>query len=119
MIALSLVLCFVFVSCSDDSESEYASSIPSNLYGTWYGSISGRDIYLKLKSDGTGEFQYSSLVYFRVANFTYKYKGNTIDCDGFIVGEDGVMNVFDQQFRYDPPYIYPNGMYSQYQLKKI
>lgn len=102
-------------SCGDDDDS---TPIPSELYGTWYGVTGSREVYLTLKSDGTGEFQYSSKAYFRVAEFTYKYEGNTIICDGYIVGEDGAVNKFDQQFRYDAPYVYPIGAYSDHVLKK-
>lgn len=115
-IFLALFFSCSFVSCSDDDEA--TSIVPKELYGTWYASKSNREVTLILKEDGTGEFVYSSLAYYRFAEFTYKYDGNMIICDGLIAGEDGEVNVFEQQFKYVYPCLYPIGMYSEYELKK-
>jgi len=112
-----------FTACSDD-EDENNSSIPSELYGTWYGEriiqTTGTvcTITLTFNQDGTGRFEYTSSVYYRVAQFRYSMNGSTISCEGVIANQDGEVNKFQQQFAYHSSYITPIGAYSDFKLTK-
>ena len=57
-------------------------------------------------------------MYFRAAEFTYTVSGSTISCSGVIVGEDGAVNDFNQQFEYHTSYIMPIGAYDDIRLTK-
>ena len=110
-------------SCGGDDDNG-SDEIPSGVIGTWGGSKtlktgSERSLTVTFRSDRTGSFQFISNAYYRVAEFTYSMKGSIITCDGFIVGEDGVTNRFDQQFEYRTTYMMPIGnSYSDIKLTK-
>ena len=104
------VLSMSFLSCSKD-DSDSGGSIPSEVYGTWSGSLTTsatgtvRSMSVTFGEDHMGTFTYSARVYYRVANFSYSMNGSTITCKGVIAGEDGVTNDFNQQFEYHTTYI--------------
>ena len=118
-----MVLSMSFFSCSKD-DGDSGSSIPSEVYGTWSGSLTTsatgtvRSMSVTFGEDRMGTFTYSSCVYYRVANFSYSMSGSTITCKGVIAGEDGVTNDFNQQFEYHTTYIKPIGSYSDFTLSK-
>lgn len=121
---MTVVFLLGVTSCGSDDKDDQASNIPSNLYGTWSGSVttqktgSVRSLSVTFNSDNTGSFRYSSRVYYRVAEFSYSMSGNTIKCKGVIVGEDGVINDFNQQFEYHNSYLVPIGAYTDFKLTK-
>lgn len=121
LLMITILMCGTICSCSDDDN---GGDIPENVFGTWYGEemISAigslRTVTLSLYEDRTGQFIYTSKVYYRVAEFSFKMNGNTIICDGVIVGEDGVANPFNQRFQYRESSVVPIDMYNEFTLTK-
>ncbi len=119
-VAIAALFCYGLMACSDDD----GGSIPSDLYGYWYGEIRTaatgnlRTISLSLEEDGSGEFIFSSSVYYRVAEFNYTYRGGTVYCDGTIVNQDGDVKRFNQAFAYDGYTLRPIDTYSEFTLTK-
>ena len=114
-------MCGLFCGCSDDHNED---SVPENVLGTWYGEVvtsatgNLRTITLSLYKDRTGQFIYTSRVYYRVAEFSFKMNGNTIVCDGVIVNEEGETKSFNQSFQYNVSSITPIGAYGEFTLTK-
>lgn len=121
---LFLLACVNFTACSDDDGEESGGNIPENVYGSWRGEVytsatgHSRYVYLDLDRDGTGEFTYTSSVYYRNAQFRFSMSGSIITCKGVIAGEDGEINRFNQQFEYYGDCIKPIGAYSEFTLTK-
>ena len=111
LVAMLLLALACLCSCKDsDSDADFNLS---ELYGYWTGTQSNANqrIYLTFNEDKTGEFTYESNVYYRVATFTYKVSGDEIICKGIIAGEDGVVNNWEQTFRWNGTYLSPIGAY--------
>lgn len=111
LVAMLLLALACLCSCKDsDSDADFNLS---ELYGYWTGTQSNahQRIYLTFNEDKTGEFTYESNVYYRVATFTYKVSGDEIICKGIIAGEDGVVNNWEQTFRWNGTYLSPIGAY--------
>lgn len=119
--AFAAILCCGLTACEGD---DGGSAIPSDLCGYWSGEVRTsqtgnlRSISLYLDEDGSGEFTYSSSVYYREAVFNYSYRANTVYCHGVIVNQDGEANAFDQEFAYDGSSLRPIDMYSEFTLTK-
>lgn len=115
------IMCLPFTSCSDDDDDV---SVPEELIGTWSGSVTTsktgtvRELTVTFHDDGTGSMQYSSSVYYRVAEFRFSVSGSIITCKGVIAGEDGVANEFNQQFEFDGTSLTPIGMYDEFTLRR-
>ena len=104
---------------SDDDNNNSVQNVPQGLIGTWGGSKtisstgSERSLIVTFKTDMTGDLTYESSSYYRYAAFNYTVSGNTINCYGVMVGEDGnVDDNWSMTFEYYETYILPIGAYS-------
>lgn len=121
MMLLMSLLSLSFSSCSDDDDD---FNVPKELVGTWSGSVTTsqtgtvRELMVTFYDDGTGSLQYSSSVYYRLAEFSFNMSGSIITCNGVMAGEDGVANEFTQKFEFNGTSLKPIGMYSEFTLRK-
>ena len=104
---------------------EESNDVINDLTGTWIGNKSAsatggkRTLSVTFRNDRTGSLTYESNVYYRHAEFNYTISGNTVNCAGVIVGEDGRSNEsWSQSFEYHTNYLTPIGAYSDITLYK-
>lgn len=92
--AIIIAVCFAtlpLASCDDDAST-------SNILGTWYATftynnpVAGKkstNLEATFNANNTGEIIYDSSVVYSVFEFTYKIKGNIIQCQGVKVDSNG------------------------------
>ena len=93
---LAIICLLIMYSCDNK---EY--KIPSEVIGTWSdtdvqsATESLRYLSLKLYEDGSGDFYFESLVYIRVAGFTWTFKNNIVTCTGTMIetASDGEIDI--------------------------
>jgi len=91
------ILCLFFMYSCESKESK----TPSEIIGTWSdtdiqsATESLRYLSLKLYEDGSGDFYFESLVYIRVAGFTWTFKNNIVTCTGTMIetASDGEIDI--------------------------
>lgn len=110
---------------SDDDNNNSVQNVPQGLIGTWGGSKtisstgSERSLIVTFKTDMTGDLTYESSSYYRYAAFNYTVSGNTINCYGVMVGEDGNVNEnWSMTFEYHENYLRPLDAYTDITLYK-
>lgn len=77
-----MCLCLPFVACSDDDDA--GGSIPDGFYGVYCNNYQNRVYrYYSFYEDGTGEYTFEGNVSTGVGYYTYTFKGNKVELNGY------------------------------------
>jgi len=93
IIFCAIAICVLSQSCSKDDE---PGSDPSEILGSWYGTIKYYNhgtkyqyITLRFNESYIGELEVETPVSYLVGSFEYTYSGNKIVCNGVTVNSNG------------------------------
>lgn len=120
------IMAFGFTSCKDNNG--VTGNVPDNLYGTWYGTVSGHGtkyITITFSKDGTFESiaDYESTYYssHTECSGTFSFSNNNITLQGVRIDVDSDGNV-DTDYNYTGTMEYHNtyltGLYKDMKYRK-